>query len=155
MILSAVQSSAQTTSTVRLDSTIVLTGVIKKFVSKNHKVDTCNDEFGNRYICKIDGRKWFGSDQVLDLPRNQLISLSIKLKNVSIPLNVEGMFNPSHGFLKKRQFKLKKLKAGYILYAFFSDGAATYTVYWKIDKEKSRRVKISNDEADFQWQDIK
>ncbi len=32
----------------------------------------------------------------------------------------------------------------------FSDGAGAYIVQWRIVKGKSERIKISNDEADFE-----
>src|ERR1700733_13041798 len=81
------------TSTVELRKGIVVTAVIEKFVKQKHKIDTCTDSFKNKYICKIDNGIWFGSDQGLELHKNQLISLKIKIFNNYVPLKVSKMFN--------------------------------------------------------------
>jgi len=146
-------SSQKRISVVKLTDSITLTGMIEKFNATMHEVDTCSDSFGNKYICKIDQKVWYGSDRGLELPRNQLLWLKIKIKNKNIHLNVSGMFNPAFEYeLSKKQFKLKNRKSGYILYSFFSDGAGTYTVYWEINNYKSRRILISTDEKHFSWQ---
>jgi len=141
------------TSTVVISDGISLTGIIKQFVPSKHNIDTCKDEFNNKYICKIDGKAWFGSDRSLELPRNQLVSLNIEIARKSIKLDVSKMFNVAYSFeLQARQFKLKEIKGGHLLYSFFSDGAGTYTVYWKIKNNIAKRILISSDEKYFSWQ---
>ena len=103
-------------------------------------------------ICLIDGAVWFGCDFGFDLPRNQLIKLTLKIKGKEIPLNVSGMYNPrSTGYLNKEFFKLEEYVGGWILYGGFSDGAGAYTAHWRIVKGKSLRQVISNDERQFYW----
>jgi hypothetical protein len=132
---------------------IELTGVVEKFSADKHRIDTCTDKFKNKYICRIDGNVWYGSNQGMKLPRNQLKKLTIHIGGKPIVLDVSQMFNPQFDYkLNPDHFKLQKKGNGYYLYSFFSDGAGTYTVHWKIDKRKSTRVKISNDEKDFAWQ---
>lgn len=79
-------------STLDLGKGIRLTGYIEKFDKTKHKYDTCE---GN-YICKIDGKKWFGLDRSLALPETQLIRLSIRINGRNIPLYAVGMFNPTY-----------------------------------------------------------
>ena len=143
----------KTTSTVSLRDNVKLTGVIERFDMSEHKIDTCTNKFSLKYICKIDGRKWYGSDQGLELPRTRLMQLKIQINNSQISLDVSGMFNPRFGYeLSEKQFKLVREHKDYLLYGYFSDGAGTYTAHWKISNGKSTRVKISNDEKDFTWQ---
>lgn len=143
----------KTTSTVSLSDNIKVTGVIEKFDASKHKIDTCTNEFTFKHICRIDGKKWYGSDQGLELPRTQLKQLKIFINNKPISLDVSGMFNPRFGYeLSEKQFKLVKKASQYLLYGYFSDGAGTYTAHWKISNGKSTRLKISNDEKDFTWQ---
>jgi hypothetical protein len=144
--------SQKVTSTIELGKGITLTGVVEPFEITKHKYDTCHAD-GSKGICLIDGAVWFGKDFGLDLPRNQLIKLTLKVKGKEIPLNVSGMYNPSYtGYLNKEYFKLKEYVGGWILYGMFSDGAGTYTVHWRIIKGKSIRQVISNDERQFYWQ---
>src|SRR5207253_9991841 len=90
---------AQTkSSSVWLANGIKLTAVIKKFNTVNHTIDTCRDQSSNCYICRIDGKKWYGSDQGLELPRNQLNKLTISINNKPFALDVAGMFNPVYSF---------------------------------------------------------
>ena len=140
-------------STIVLTDEVKLTGEIEKFNAAKHRIDTCTNEFANKYICRIDGRKWYGSDQGLELPRNQLNKLKIYINNKPVVLNVSQMFNPRYGYeLNSEHFKVIRKKSVYYLYGFFSDGAGTYTAHWKIYNGKSSRLKISNDEKDFAWQ---
>ena len=89
----------------------------------------------------------------MDFPKNELEKLSIYINNKSIKLDASQIYNPNHsGELSKDQFKLEKHKDFYILYAFFSDGAGTYTTYWKLKDYNSKRSELSNDEKDFEWQ---
>jgi hypothetical protein len=146
-------SSQKKISVVSLADSVTLTGMVEKFNPAKHRIDTCNDSSENKYVCKIDKKIWYGSDAGLELPRNQLLWLKIKIKNKNIPLNVSGMFNPVFEYkLSANHFKLKKRRGGYILYSFFSDGAGAYTVYWEINNDKSKRVLISTDEKYFSWQ---
>jgi hypothetical protein len=89
----------------------------------------------------------------LELPRTQLSQLKIYINNKPVALNVSGMFNPRFGYeLSEQQFKLVKKGVTYLLYGYFSDGAGTYTAHWKVSNGKSVRLRISNDEKDFAWQ---
>jgi hypothetical protein len=154
LILSfSVAKGQKTSSTVSLSDNIKLTGVIEQFDASKHKIDTCTYEFTFKHICRIDGRKWYGSDQGLELPRTQLSQLKIYINNKPVSLNVSGMFNPRFGYeLSEQQFKLVKKGVTYLLYGYFSDGAGTYTAHWKVSNGKSVRLRISNDEKDFAWQ---
>lgn len=92
----------------------------------------------------------------MDFPKNELEKLSIYINNKSIKLDVSQIYNPNHtGELIEDQFKLEKHKEFYILYAYFSDGAGTYTTNWKIKDYKSERSKLSSNEIDFEWQNNK
>lgn len=136
----------------KLSNHISLSWTIEKFDKSKHTYDYCENS-GSKYLCKIDGKKWFGSDWGMEFPKNELTKLSLELNGDKIKLNTSQMFNPNYsGSLNEGQFKLIKTGNSYMLYAFFSDGAGTYTVYWKINDKKSVRVKISNDEKDFEWQ---
>ena len=148
------QSIAQLNkSKIELEKGITLIGTIETFIISKHKIDTCETGQDWKAICLIDGKIWFGSDLGLILPKNQLTKLTIKINETEISLDVSGIFNPNFGnVLGKDQFKLKKNEVGYILNAFFSDGAGTYTTQWNIVKGKSLRTKISTDESDFIWQ---
>lgn len=140
-------------SEVKLSSEITLTGVIKKFDVTKHKYDTCDTTLGWKSICLIDGQIWYGCDAGLELPKNQLTELIITIAKEEIMLDVSGMFNPSiENVLSANQFKLEPNEIGYNLYGHFSDGAGTYSVHWKIVKNKSIRQVITNDERAFYWQ---
>jgi hypothetical protein len=135
-----------------LNNNIHLSWSIKEFDKKFHKIEYC-ESIDAKYICKIDDKDWYGSDFKMDLPKNELESLTINIDKCSINLNVSEMFNPNYnGELNKNQFKLEKQKRIYILYGFFSDGSGTYTTKWIIKDCKSERSKLSNDEKDFEWQ---
>ena len=89
----------------------------------------------------------------MDLPRNSLTKLTIKINGAEVPLDITGMYNSSFkNELRTDQFKLKKVEVGYVLFGHFSDGGGTYTAHWTIIKNKSIRNKISTDESDFYWQ---
>lgn len=138
-----------------LTNEINLKWTIKEFSSENHKIEYCENQDA-KYICRIDNNDWYGSDFKMDLPKNELKSLTIYVDDKYIKLDVSQMFNPNNsGELDKNQFKIKKEKDFYILYGYFSDGAGTYTTSWKIKDGKSERSKISSDEEDFKWQNEK
>ena len=133
-------------------SEIKLDWSIKEFNKEFHKIEFCESIDAN-YICKIDNQDWFGSDFKMDYPKYKLESLTFKLNECNVRLDVSKMFNPNYsGELNKDQFKLEKQNGFYILYGFFSDGAGTYTTNWKIKGCKSERSKLSYDEKDFEWQ---
>jgi hypothetical protein len=137
-------------SSVDLGDGVTLTGTIETFNKSEHKYDTCDSGLGWKYICLIDGKIWYGNDMGMDLPRNQLTKLAIKIKGKEIELETAGMFNTNFGNeLRDGQYHLTKTGDEYFLEAMFSDGAGTYIVNWRIVKSKSQRIKISNDEADF------
>jgi hypothetical protein len=135
-----------------LTNEIKLDWSIKEFKKELHEIEFC-ESIDASYICKIDNEEWYGSDFRMDYPKNKLENLSIKLNDCYVKLDVSKMFNANYsGELNKDQFKLEKHNNIYILYAFFSDGAGTYTTNWKIKDCKSVRNKISLDEIDFEWQ---
>lgn len=137
-------------SSIDLGNGITLTGTIETFNKAKHKYDTCDSGLGWKYICLIDGKIWYGSDMGMDLPKNQLTKLTIKIKGKEIQLETTGMFNTNFGNeLKDGQYHLTKTGDEYSLEAMFSDGAGTYIVNWRIVKGRSQRIKISNNEADF------
>jgi hypothetical protein len=149
----SVANGQKITSTVSLSDHIKLKGIIERFDASKHKIDTCTYEFTFKHICRIDGKKWYGSDQGLELPRTHLKQLKIYINKKPVSLDVSGMFNPRFGYeLSEKQFKLVKKGTQYLLYGYFSDGAGTYTAHWRISNGKSTRIKISNDERDFTWQ---
>jgi hypothetical protein len=152
-MLTSVTSFGQADSNrLKLDNGIELTWKIVKFERKNHTIGYCTDN-SQKYLCKIDNKKWFGSDRGNELPKNQLVKLNLKIGNKNYLLETSQMFNPnSSGKLYNRQFRIKKESGFYRLYAYFSDGAGTYTAYWKILKNSSIRELISTDEKDFEWQ---
>jgi hypothetical protein len=153
IIFTSVVIGQKKTSTVILNNEAKLIGVIEKFEASSHKIDTCSYEFKFQYFCRIDGQKWYGTDQGFELPQTQLNQLTAYINGQAVPLNVSGMFNPKFSLdLSSDQFKLVRQAKDYILYGSFSDGAGTYTVHWKISGKKSTRLKISTDERDFAWQ---
>lgn len=130
---------------------------INEFKAENHKIRYCENEYQDaKYVCKIDGEEWFGSDFKMDLPKYELKTLSIFIDGKYVKLKISQMFNPnSTGELNKNQFKIKKESNYYILYGYFSDGAGTYTAHWKIKNGVSERIALSYDEEDFEWQNSK
>jgi len=138
---------------IALSKNVVLEWKTEKFIPEKHKIETCKTEFGDKYICKIDGELWLGSDNGMENPRNQLTKLSLKINSQSIKLDVSNIFNASFdGELSNRRFSFKKEGEFYRLYSFFSDGAGAYTVIWKVLDNRSIREVISNDERYFDWQ---
>jgi hypothetical protein len=141
-----------TKGSIDLTNDIYLNWSIKIFIEKEHKIEFC-ESIDARYICKIDDKDYYGSDFRMEFPKNELEELSIFINNKFIKLEVSQIYNPNHsGQLSKNQFKLEKHKDFYVLYAFFSDGAGTYTTNWKITDSNSKRSELSNDEKDFEWQ---
>ncbi len=144
--------SQSKTSLIKFDNDIILTGVVEPFVRSEHKYDTCDSGLGWKMICLLDGQIWYGNDAGLEIPKNQLSRLTLRVNKNDINLDVSGMFNPNfNGVLIKEQFKLTSTEDGYILYGHFSDGAGTYTASWRIVKNRSIRQMISADERDFYW----
>lgn len=136
----------------KLSKEAILFWEIKDFNIKKHTFKICNS-LGGKYICEIDGKKWFGSDYGMVFPKNQLTKLEIKIKDRFYNLETSQMFNPNYsGELNEIQFKLKKFRNFYVLYSFFSDGAGSYSAHWKIQKNSSKREVLSNDEKYFEWQ---
>lgn len=130
-------------STVELDKQTMLTALIETFEPSKHSYDTCDTGLGWKAICLIDKQLWFGSDAGMELPKNQLIKLSLELKDYQIELDVKGLYNPSwNNQLRKEQFKLEKAEIGYTLTGNFSDGAGAYSVQWLIVNQGSIRIAI-------------
>jgi len=138
---------------ITLYQNVTLEYASEKFIPENHKIETCKSEFGYKFICKIDGKIWFGGDIGMENPRNQLTKLVLKINSITVDLDISNMFNPSYdGGLSKKHFLFKKEGEFYKLYSFFSDGAGTYTVHWKILGNSSVREVISGNERFFYWQ---
>ncbi|QBN19372.1 hypothetical protein [Flavobacterium nackdongense] len=138
---------------ITLSKNVTLEWITEKFNPEKHKIETCETGFGGKFICKIDNEIWLGSDTGMENPRNQLKKLILTINSKSVELDIKNMFNPSFdGGLSMNQFLLKKEGVFYRLYGFFSDGAGTYTVHWRILGKSSIREVISNDETYFSWQ---
>jgi hypothetical protein len=145
------ESYAQTQSgEIELEKNVSLTWITKAFKDSEHKTEVCKTEFGWDFICKVDGKPWFGSDMGMEKPKDQLTKLTLKIENRIIELEVAGMFNA--GYLSRQQFSLRKEGEFYKLYAYFSDGAGSYTAHWLIINGSSIREVLSNDERYFYWQ---
>jgi hypothetical protein len=152
-ILVTAELHGQTKSSINLGNGVILSAVVESFKADQHKYDTCDTGQVWKTICLIDGEIWFGTDQGLSIPKNQLTKMTIKINGIEIGLDVSGMYNPTFtGQLAKKQFKLKSIGEEYILYGYFSDGAGTYTAHWTIIRGKSLRQIITKDERDFYWQ---
>jgi hypothetical protein len=147
LVLSAGQILAQNNiSVVELEKQVSLTAKIETFNSSQHLYDTCDTGLGWKSICLIDGKVWFGSDAGIELPKNQLINLTLFVNGNKIALDVSGLYNPNwKNEIRKDQFKFEKAEVGYNLTGFFSDGAGAYSVNWLIIKGKSLRTRISNE----------
>ena len=154
ILLSNFNSIAQVTKgEILFENNIKLHWTIKTFNEKEHQIKICKNDFGVQYICAIDNAIWYGSDIPVDMPKNQLTNLVLKIGKNKIILDVSSIFNPNFsGELSKHQFKIIKKGNQYFLYDFFSDGAGTYTAHWRIVDTISIREVISNLEEHFSWQ---
>ena len=133
------------TSTVNLDSGIILKSKIETFNPANHKIDSCETGLGWTSICLIDDKPVFGTDH--EIPKNQLVELIVLINGKEIPLDVDFMYDPNwENILRKDHFELKKEEVGFSLWGKFSDGAGSYKVHWKIIKNKSFRFLIMDNE---------
>jgi hypothetical protein len=140
-------------SSFKLNDSIYISASISKFKPALHTYDTCESQGNWTGICFIDNQFWFGSDAGTSLPKYQLDSLVIKIHNKSIQLKTSGMYNPSFsGKISARQFKIQKTDFGYKIFAYFSDGAGSYSAHWLLTKNKSFRTVLSNEENMFYWQ---
>lgn len=136
-------SAQQKTSRLKLDSIAELIIVTETFDKTQHKIETCDTGLGWESYCLIDGKPWVGGDNGSNLPKNQLISISIEIENTITMLDVSGLYNPSaNGKVLESQFKVSKLEIGHLLTAMFSDGAGTYFIKWQIIKDKSIRTLV-------------
>ncbi len=150
LLISFLAAGQANLSTISFDDGIILTGTITPFEKSKHTYDTCGSVFGWKYICLIDGKQWYGTDHDLTLPKNQLTKLIITIQGKEIILETTGMFNVgTENKLQPSKFHVSKNGEEYVLQAILSDGAGTYIVQWKIIKNISQRIKISNNEADF------
>lgn len=154
VLLSSLNIYAQENSgEILFENNVKLHWTIKIFNEKEHQIKLCRSDFGVNYICAIDNAIWYGSDIPVDKPKNQLTNLVLEIGKNKIILDVSSMFNPNFsGELSKHQFKIEKEGNQYVLYGFFSDGAGTYTVHWRIIDNISIREVISNSEEYFSWQ---
>lgn len=143
---------AQTKGKIQIDKNIVLTWEIQNFDNTKHTFEYCvKNEL--KYLCKIDNKEWFGSDNGIEFPKNELTKLNLKIGTKNYDLETSKMFNSnSSGYLGGHQFKLVTYENCKILYSFHSDGAGTYTAHWKIENGKAERIILSRDEENFEWQ---
>lgn len=157
IIFTITQCCAQTHSgEIALEKNVSLIWITEDFNENAHKIEVCKTEGDYSYISKIDGKPWFGSEIGMNKPRNQLSKLTLKMNGIEIELDISYMYNPSlNGILSQRQFLLEKEGEFYKLYSYFSDGAGSYTVHWKIVNGSSVREVISNNERFYFWQDVK
>ena len=142
----------QTKGEIQLDKNIVLIWEIQNFEVTKHTFEYCGkNEF--KYLCKIDKEEWFGSDNGIEFPKNELTKLNLKIGTQNYDLETSKMFNSNFsGYLSEHQFKLVTNENYQILYSFHSDGAGTYTAHWKIENGKAERIILSRDEEYFEWQ---
>ena len=146
----AEHSIGQIISTVKIADNVYVTAEIDEFKLAEHSIDTCAEGIGNKYICRIDGKMWFGGGQELDIPRNKFYKLKLSYGNTHLRLDISDMYNSSYeGLIYKDQFKWRSEGNIYFLNAAFSDGAAAYSVQWRIEKGKSVRTYIESDMAEF------
>ncbi|MEZ4740747.1 MAG: hypothetical protein R2818_15645 [Flavobacteriales bacterium] len=146
-------SNAQLGAWLELDNAVLIQGEVNDFDSTKHTYRVCDSDDGRSWICMIDEQAWFGSDQGMALPRNELRSLVAVIQGDTIALEVSAMFNPNwNNELRPAQFKVDRDGNACMIYAFFSDGAGTYTAHWRVTDGVAERVVLSNDERDFEWQ---
>lgn len=150
IIESTIGFSQSQETKIELDSGIYIVGVVETFNPENHQIDSCDVGASWQAVCLIDGSLWYGSDISPVSPRNQLKRLSVNIHGEEVNLDVSGMYNPSYkNVIYKKHFSIKRCNEGYCLKGWFSDGAGTYVAMWKIIKDKSMRILISNDETYF------
>lgn len=121
---------------------IQLTLEVSSFNAKAHKLDYCGD-----YLCLIDGQPFFGSDG--KIPKEQLNSLNIKIKQHSLALDTSGMFDMvlRQEDIKDRIQVTHTWGDAYKVRGRFSDGAGGYIVEWLVLKNGSIRTHISDLES--------
>lgn len=132
-----------------LEGGISLSFVVEDFDPTKNILDTCKKGQPYAWICKINSRKWYGSDNGLFLPKTQLSELSITIDGIEIPLETSGMYNVNYQWVSTRQFQLDTVGSKYVLSAGFSDGAGYYIAKWELENGVAKRVLLSNDEEDF------
>lgn len=131
-------------STLSLTSGITILATISEFDPNKHEIDSCN--FGKRWgVCLVDNELIFGTDW--EMPKTKLEKMILNLNNVTINLDVTGMFNPTSDFvLRNGQFRIQEIGAGLQVTGLFSDGAASYLAEWQIVKGHSIRTMLTNNE---------
>lgn len=146
LILSCRNANAQR---IELDSGVVLVGKVVPFDSTKHKIERCNFS-GYTGICIIDGKPFFGQDQDNFVPRNQLKELTISIDGIQSKLDVSQMYNPNYeNKIYKDHFRIRRFGTVCELTGWFSDGAGTYVVRWRIIEGKSIRTAILDGEQGF------
>jgi hypothetical protein len=92
------------------------------------------------YICKIDGKAFYGTDE--NLPTEEFKSIKVKFnkKEIGIPSSeYKDLFNPflKYGGHTEHLILLKDKRSDYLLILFYgSDGAGGYAVMWIFNKGK-------------------
>lgn len=133
-----------------LEGGISLSFVVEDFDPTKNILDTCKKGQPYAWICKINGIKWYGSDNGLFLPKTQLSMLSITINDIEIPLETSGMYNVNYQWVSTSQFQLDTIGSKYVLSAGFSDGAGYYEAKWELENSKANRILLSNNEEDFE-----
>jgi hypothetical protein len=137
---------------IALSDTVTVSWTILPFDTTKHKLEYCT-EGTQVWMCRIDGHDWWGSDRDMAPPKSELKQLQLRIGNKQYDLETSTMYNPNYsGRLYPRQFRLKQFPDHHMLYAFFSDGAGTYTAYWNIRNGRAERELLTGDEEAFNWQ---
>ena len=132
---------------IKIDSITSLQLVREKFNPEINKL-----EIKNGFVLGINDSPLFGSDG--EIPKYKLIKATLKIKDKSYNLQVDNMYNPWTGDQLNVNF-FKIIHSGenhHLLKCIFSDGAGSYSAYWKIEEKSSKREILSNDEKYFEWQ---
>jgi len=67
----------QTEGIIRLDKKDTSKWEIQNFDSAKHTFENCL-KIELKYLYKIDNQEWFGSDNVIEFPKNELTTLNLK-----------------------------------------------------------------------------
>lgn len=120
------------------NSAATLTVATEAFNKSKYRITSSPD---SQWVKRINGKKFWGTDGFMPTRAYTSIVLTINKKKISLPKAAfDDLFQPSltHIFLHYDE-------AGdiYYLHAMNSDGVASYTVVWKIEKGVYKRRSIS------------
>lgn len=118
---------------------------IQPFNAAQHKLKYCGD-----YLCLVDGLWIFGTDG--KVPKQSVRSIHYQHKGQSIPLNVEGLYNPNlnQENLNKRLHIQPYWGDFFKVTALLSDGAGSYVVQWTVGLGQSVRNFVGDSEQAFE-----